>query len=619
MHSQSTSACQRIIGYSPTQLLPPEVLKRSITHMASFESLRPLMEILHAGRAISMGVLGASVAQAGGCVSETQRGDRCFMHRCSGSLARLFRTINTSFAHADHEMMSSALDATPAHMMLDCLLALLPRAPKLLVLEFGSMASSMNEARTELLVRTLLELPSRPHLLFVTVREWCKASSMAKRAKMHKPMDLWLQQTGGISNSSLHARQIAVEDTITAWCRRYDQSCLSYTAALMPQVVAAVPNFSIADVAGDCLHPHTGRHGADYLYEILHHWFRTAVETHVAHTEGAELQARRRQRHSTSARPTSAARVKLPRPVMPWAHLGSRASSTDRCYAFGAPGHAGRHHRHGRALLTPWRTAFCPNSTATGEEPGSYVLLEPAPSLEALGCADVGVEVLCPVSQGHRRGGAPSTIGHKLYDSRASGAGLRTTPRVWVACSYALLAIQGPNGVPSYREGKKAEGAVALLPGAAIEFPVDIAPPTANRPHQEKDARARVKDEGTPISADDGGSLRACVKVKYLTSYEHMGMAVVQCVRDCSCSPRVVDAHAPTPQGERNVSVYKQMSLSVSSAQSPREGTGRGADHGVRQCWIRMRVLPNTSSGEHKFKVVLASVAVGRPCTREDG
>ncbi|KXZ50405.1 hypothetical protein GPECTOR_16g578 [Gonium pectorale] len=74
------------------------------------------------------------------------------------------------------------------------------------------------------------------------------------------------------------------------------------------------------------------------------------------------------------------------------------------------------------------------------------------------------------------------------------------------------------------------------------------------------------------------------VLLTYLGSYEHMGMAIVECVWGCACSPVVVDAHLP---GERVSQTYM---VPINSTQS-------------ETCMMGVTVLNDTSSGEHKFKV----------------
>jgi hypothetical protein len=78
--------------------------------------------------------------------------------------------------------------------------------------------------------------------------------------------------------------------------------------------------------------------------------------------------------------------------------------------------------------------------------------------------------------------------------------------------------------------------------------------------------------------------------VRYLTSYEHMGAAQLSCVApSCECAPLTLQGHA----GER-VSVERSAMTRVSQAEA---------------CTLRMTVLPDTLSGEHKVKILGFSLA----------
>ena len=97
------------------------------------------------------------------------------------------------------------------------------------------------------------------------------------------------------------------------------------------------------------------------------------------------------------------------------------------------------------------------------------------------------------------------------------------------------------------------------------------------------------------------------MRLKYLTSFEHMGRARVSCVGSgCACSPLTVDAHVPTSPGARNETIWRRVGLQVVvRSQAQPQVTSRQRAH---ECSMRLRVLPETSSGEHKFKLSLATV-----------
>jgi hypothetical protein len=92
--------------------------------------------------------------------------------------------------------------------------------------------------------------------------------------------------------------------------------------------------------------------------------------------------------------------------------------------------------------------------------------------------------------------------------------------------------------------------------------------------------------------------------VAYLTSYEHMGRAWLSCAAGCSCAPQEVDGH----HHERtSVSAIAVLPLAPAPPAAPstlaggRAGSGAA---GMGRCVLRVEVLPESSSGEFKFKVI---------------
>ena len=79
------------------------------------------------------------------------------------------------------------------------------------------------------------------------------------------------------------------------------------------------------------------------------------------------------------------------------------------------------------------------------------------------------------------------------------------------------------------------------------------------------------------------------MELAHLKSYEHMGRANLTCLRGCTCQPLLLEAH----HAERSSQTYLQH---VYVTQSP-------------ECVVELTVLPETSSGEHKFKVIAIMVS----------
>ena len=381
--------------------LDHDTLARSLRHLGRGQRLTNLVERLHLGLPISIGVLGSSVAEHGGCID--QPGARCHeITKAKGSkpyFVRLFRALNTSWPHPSHTMYNGARSAVPPDDFLWCLQSNLPHvSPHLVILEFGSMGRHVKPGLTELLVRRLLLLPSRPVLLFVTVREWCSAA----HTNLGQVDDYKYNQSTPMARA---------ERTFESFCRLYNSSCLSYWHALAPPHYAGKPNFARADIASDCLHPHSSRFGAVFLGDMLLHWLRSATEAvHVHET------------HGNNAEPKDT--LLLPLPIFGARALPTNRSSTStnqRCYSFAEQGLEGGHRSRWRNVA--WDTAHC--SLKAAHPP--------------LGC-ERAEKTACP-----------------------AGTKISQVQPFWYFCKWALVPRRG-----TLSTGKIAPGLVALLPGATL-------------------------------------------------------------------------------------------------------------------------------------------------------
>jgi len=189
-------------------------------------------------------------------------------------------------------------------------------------------------------------------------------------------------------------------------------------------------------------------------------------------------------------------------------------------------------------------------------------------------------------------------------------------------CLVALVPSKRGGG---YVPGKKSEGAVALVPGATLELPIDVRgsswKATAQPPDTASSELGTVGGAGSPL---------ACASISHLTSHEGMGVARVSCVLGCTCTPRKLNAHRVAATGSahaRNVSVFEEAKLTLRLLATVPNATATGhrgaalrtagpnAEHGgLGLCWVRLRVLEETSSGAHKFKVAMVTVSLGGGC-----
>ena len=93
---------------------------RSVVELGSAAGLRPFFDRLHRGEAVSIGLLGASVGQSGGCLSQPYK--RCMLYRGvqssldgyeptrAGYLLQFFDAINRSWPHPQHAVFNAATD-----------------------------------------------------------------------------------------------------------------------------------------------------------------------------------------------------------------------------------------------------------------------------------------------------------------------------------------------------------------------------------------------------------------------------------------------------------------------------------------------------------------------------
>ena len=144
-------------------------LRRSLVHLGDDSYFRRLHTSLKAGEPLTVGVIGASVAQNGGCIN--QLGQRCMFFNGGvpvklewsdkprphkGFAVRLVELLKAAWPRSQLTLVNAAQDATPAQNMLPCLFTHLPRRVGLVVVEFGSLALHLRLPAAEAIPRKLL-------------------------------------------------------------------------------------------------------------------------------------------------------------------------------------------------------------------------------------------------------------------------------------------------------------------------------------------------------------------------------------------------------------------------------------------------------------------------------
>lgn len=122
----------------------------------------------------------------------------------------------------------------------------------------------------------------------------------------------------------------------------------------------------------------------------------------------------------------------------------------------------------------------------------------------------------------------------------------------------------------------------------------DFNPRGEDDEREEEEAMAGFGSGANPRSSLEnvpgpGASNMSVLHLGYLKSYEHMGVARVECISGCTCKPQDVDAHHTAHNSQTFVTRIEI------------------TKH--RHCHIQISVLSETSSGEHRFKVNTLAVS----------
>ena len=504
---------------------------------------------LQAGKPVTVGIIGASVAQNAGCIN--QEGRRCMNYNgvnpvhllwgqprtrpFAGFLVRWFEWLNRTWPHPEHTLVNNGRDAQPIYTLLPCLYAYVPPRANLVFLEVGSMPYAFDGTRTEAVVRRLAVLQPRPAIVFVTTSIWCSCNPTCRNIKAYAGALPDFKRQTLLRGNAPYIR--AVHNETAELCQRYGVSCLSMRAALEEPAFAGRAGFSIQELAADCLHPVSGTRGVDYVADMLIHWTQRAAAVRAAERQAASLSA------APASRQSPPAPVGLPAALFRRAALLVHAPSA--CFNLEALGSRGT--SNGQRLLTiPWHTAFC--STRSFEQ-------------AARSCEGRASTQRC-LAEDVAQAGCMNWDDQRPCDAEwgaasASSAVRASIPRVWFYCSVALS--------PSRKESP---GVVALVPGATLFLPLDVAFAAS-----EKETELHVE-------------------LLHLRSYEGMGIADVRCLAGCRCDAQRIDAHAAPTAGKRNESVFKlhgwrAWALARSQA----------------SCLLALRLSDDTSSGSFKFKV----------------
>ena len=485
-------------------LLSKAQLRSSLQVDASELAMQRVWRRLQSGKPLRIGVLGSSVAMSGGCQAEYQPHLRCvqfdgvqvhkrfargygvvdeemrsLLHNSDrpvrGFVLQVLDWINATWPNREHRIENAAVDAWTAKAIEPCLLSNERiTTADLLFLELGSQAWHPSQAAaSERIVRKLLRITSNegppPALLMVTTRQWCGHSVHGLRRR-EKPVILRTWD--------------GIEDVFARLCNVYGMACLSLRDAIFHDVVAGRANFTVADVAADCLHPEQSRYGFHYMADMIIHFLRRSWRLFREHGGRHELGAMVRGHPRTIA------------PPLLEANKGSEGRMAWRCYQLSP-------------AATKQVSLPVSGANVARRSPGATPILQ-WQSMSSMSSHKGAVPVTdTPSCDALRR--------CALKFSRTRNAQCFRGRGHWQHCTrtLALRAAFKP-------------GIVSMMPGAMLRFQVDALAPVS-------------MGNGNTSRAIDS----AVLALTYLTSYEDMGVAIVTCESGCRCNPQVVDALQP--------------------------------------------------------------------------
>ena len=150
-----------------------------------------------------------------------------------------------------------------------------------------------------------------------------------------------------------------------------------------------------------------------------------------------------------------------------------------------------------------------------------------------------------------------------------------------------------PSGCPKFKPGLTAFAAgarvVLALTSGSPDTPSDVEPSSLG--HVGSAAEAR---DALVLQNNTGGVelLRAELSLRYLVSYEGMGVAEISCLRGCYCRRTRLDA----ARNSSRTSLWEPWWQRVRIESLP-------GPAGNVHCLVAIEVLRETSSGGHKFKL----------------
>jgi hypothetical protein len=210
----------------------------------------------------------------------------------------------------------------------------------------------------------------------------------------------------------------------------------------------------------------------------------------------------------------------------------------------------------------------------------------------------------------------PSVLGHKLLaELIVSELSLAAEATRRPRCSPPLPGSDGGATHCSFGEALKAH----VLQANGWAYRVERNKKGRPKPGLIANSAGASLDLCYPLPAALPVGGQAVWNFAYLRSYQHMGKVAVECTDGCACEPRAYNGHALDSVWPFRVSVaqvsygqtvtreaWPNASAGSSTAGSSTAGSSTAGSNtvGSCSCTIRLTVLEETDSGEHKVKIV---------------
>ena len=626
----------------PSSPVPPyALLNRSIVSLGDHSSIAPLLHRLRHSKPITIVGIGSSIsARSGGCTHSLLRKgvEGCCAATCtshsSGWLRYFFDALNASYPHPRHRLFNAAIPASAPSSFTECFNDWLPADVDLYILEFVAV-KGIRELATRLLVRKrrteqggMLVDPRRPTLLFVGFRRWVQPMDYAHARLMQTAAALGMPAVSQLEALSKWRGKSWPEllREAASCAKRHTQQASGGGRRLAHQSGQAAASPRVARVGQrretvemgcwgpaaqvpDGLHP-TTHVGQAFMGAALAFWLRRAsdafkgrVRASRQHISAADGSANAID-NSTSAAPYGVAQARLP--------AGTVVRMSHRCFAFdarrlgdpsifgeailatavaaGVPGSAALHasetsaDQHDgliqRALLREQRHLFHHLGQWTPPAPQADLLLTSSAHTKSVGAAMRAPRLSTRFERPSRAtaaigpdgGLAPMIVARRgfeyVLDFRAATVAPRVVTEPREDIHAQLAAITTWHRSLPVREAKA--GLAARCPTDFVELDVGGVFNVSSRTRTQS---------ATPQS------LQPYVALDYLTSYSHMGQALLTCTGGCTCEPSLVDAHEP--QDRTSVRALHYVAVSTLS-----------------KCRVRIEIANTTSSGGHRFKLI---------------